>query len=276
MQILIDADVICFTSSLAGETKTSWGFEEISEAIDGIQIPKEITTISYDLEKAKVIMGFKVAHVVAKVRQYMEWQGDYKVTMCLSDKVNFRKTLYPEYKANRTTPKPQLYKEVREHCEASYNCKVMETLEADDVLGIIGSSLDNTVVCSIDKDMSTIQNTVFYNWKRDTFEHTTPKSAQYAHFYQCLIGDSVDNYSGCKGIGPVKAKAALDAECSWNSVVTTYESKGQTEKQALLMARIAKILTVDEYVDGKIILWTPTDSLCPTLYHFVTRFRKLN
>jgi DNA polymerase I len=245
LNILIDADVVAFRGSLAGETVTDWGEGNI--------------TTELDLGKATANVDRSIRSIVRTVKKYMEFTKKPNVIMAFSDKVNFRKTLYPLYKANRTKPKPQLYKSTRQHIEANYQCKTLPTLEGDDVLGILATSMENAVVCSIDKDMATIPNTVFFNFDnhKQTFEHTTPEKAQYFHYFQCLIGDTADNYKGCPGIGKVKAKKALDEECSWEQVVKLYESKGQTEEEALLMARVAKILTKEYYVGGKIRLWTP-------------------
>lgn len=260
LNILIDSDVHIFTSSLAGKVETDWGSYTDD---DGIFHETNIVT-TYDLGKATSILGYQVNNVVAKVLGYMEWTGNYKVTMCLSHKKNFRKTLMPSYKANRTAPKPVLYNAVREYVEKNYECECWENCEADDVLSMLGTSMENSVVCSVDKDMLTIRDTTFYNWKRGTFEVTDPQTAQWHHYYQCLRGDSVDGYSGAKGIGDVKARKVLDTECSWSNVVATYESKGQTEKDALLMARMAKLLTPELYDrhSGEVRLWTPEESLC--------------
>ena len=241
----MDADVLIYIGSVIGQETTDWG--------DGV-----ITT-SYDFGKSKSYIDVKTKSITARVIKYLGWKGAYKVTMCLSSHDNFRKVLYPLYKANRiATPKPKLYPEVREYTEQNYEYECWDTLEADDVLGCLATSMENTVVCSIDKDMSTIRDTIFYNFKKDTFEHTTPESAKFAHLYQTLIGDSTDNYRGCPGIGPVKAKKALDMECSWDNVVSLYESKGLTEVDALLQARVAKILTTELWSpETGVILWNP-------------------
>lgn len=247
LNILCDADVLVFVGSLTGETTTDWG--------------NGVVTTTYDIEKSKRYVDSKTVSVVSAITEYKKHKGDIKVIQCLSDKVNFRKSLYPEYKANRTKEKPKLYQELREYTEKNYECKCFSNLEADDTIAYLATSLDNAVIASIDKDYLTVPNTVFFNWNNETFTETTEESAMYNHYYQCLIGDSIDFYNGCDGIGKVKAKRILDNECSWEAVVRTYESKGQTEEKALLMARLAKLLTKDLYVDGKVILWTPKASL---------------
>lgn len=256
LQILVDADILAFTSSLSGETKTLWQAAYTDEY--GVSHDK-VETIEYDLDKATAVLDYQVAHVVAKVREYNEWTQDYKVTMCLSHKENFRKTLNSMYKSNRTAPKPKLLSEVRAYVESKYNCECWKGLEADDTLSILGTTLDNSVVCSTDKDMLTIRDTIVYNWKRGTFEVTDPQTAQWHHYYQTLKGDIVDGYSGAKGIGDVKARAALEADGSWAGVENVFVSRKQTKEDALLMARMAKLLTPELYDrhSGEVKLWTP-------------------
>ena len=49
---------------------------------------------------------------------------------------------------------------------------------------------------------------------------------------------------------------------TWDSVVKAFESKGLTSDEALLNARLAKILTADDYdfKENRPILWTPTNA----------------
>ena len=263
LHILIDADIQCFLAACVGETKTDWGSYTDDQ---GIFYETNIV-ITYDLPKALSVFDTKVANVIIAVREYMGIDGEYKVTMCLSHKDNFRKTLMPSYKSNRTAPKPKLLPEVRVYCEAKYDCECWEGLEADDVLCILGESLDNTVVCSIDKDMLCILDTVVYNWNKGTFVHTDAQSSQYHHYYQTLKGDYVDGFGGAKGIGDKKAKLALEQGVTWENVVSIYASKGQSEEEALMMARMAKLLTPELYnrTTGEVRLWQPKDYLCPSV-----------
>ena len=79
-------------------------------------------------------------------------------------------------------------------------------------------------------------------------------------FYtQVLTGDSTDNYPGCPGIGPKKAADILNKELSWTSVVNAYLKAGLTEEDALLQARMARILQASDWnsKQQEPILWTP-------------------
>ena len=71
--------------------------------------------------------------------------------------------------------------------------------------------------------------------------------------YQTLIGDKVDGYSGCKGIGDKTARKILgdvgknSLEKMWGLVKNSYEKMGYTEEDALRNARMARILRAEDY-----------------------------
>ena len=79
---------------------------------------------------------------------------------------------------------------------------------------------------------------------------------------QTLTGDTVDCYPGCPGVGPVKAQRILDEDGDeydlWLNVVMAFEKAGLTEEDALVQARLARILTTSDYNYDKEepILWT--------------------
>ena len=55
----------------------------------------------------------------------------------LTGSTNFRNSIYPEYKANRTAKKPQHLKALREYAVEKMNAEIAsDGLEADDMLGI--------------------------------------------------------------------------------------------------------------------------------------------
>ncbi len=65
---------------------------------------------------------------------------------------NFRKQIYPEYKANRVAPKPKHLRDLQEYSIEKLSAEYApETLEADDALAIYQT--DDTIICSLDKDL---------------------------------------------------------------------------------------------------------------------------
>ena len=69
--------------------------------------------------------------------------------------------------------------------------------------------------------------------------------------------------SGAPGFG-VKTSAKFFDQYgySWNSIVKAFKSKNLTELDALRNARLAKILTAEDYdfKSDRPILWTPTNA----------------
>jgi 5'-3' exonuclease len=138
------------------------------------------------------------------------------------------------------------------------------------VLGILATrNPDDTIICSTDKDMRTVPCML---WDDKELTKITEAEADYRHLYQTLVGDASDGYPGCPGIGPVKAAKLLSAEARtieqgnatkcitmWQAVVDAFYAKGLTEDDALLQARLARILRVEDWDAEKRepILWEP-------------------
>lgn len=187
-------------------------------------------------------------------------------TMALSDSMNFRKEVYPQYKANRkNNRRPSTLSVVRQLLKDKYNHLQWDRLEADDIIGILGTSRTDLIAVGIDKDFRSIPITYFnpLTWKTII---TSPEEALMNFYKQVLTGDPVDGYAGCPGYGPVRAQELLKDASSptemWDLVRSTYEERGKSEEDAIRMARMAKILTHGEYnLDTKeITLWTPPTS----------------
>ena len=88
------------------------------------------------------------------------------------------------------------------------------------------------------------------------------KTADYYFMFQTLTGDTSDGYSGIKGCGAVKAERVLfnsekTLPSMWKAVVEEYKRNNFTEKDALLQARMARILRTQDYdfKNKKPILW---------------------
>jgi len=137
----------------------------------------------------------------------------------LTSKTNFRKTIYPEYKANRTAPKPIHLEPLRNYALEKMGAELApEGLEADDAMGI--NQTDDTVIVSLDKDMLMIPGKHF-SWeikgkgwvKPDTWLEQSKIEGLRLFFEQCLKGDTSDNIKGIEKVGPKKAKTLL-AECN--------------------------------------------------------------
>lgn len=110
---------------------------------------------------------------------------------------NFRFGIYPEYKANRRdVPKPRHHGTLREHLVRRWNAKVTDGHEADDAMGF--TQTEDTIICSIDKDMLMIPGD-HYNFVNKEFTTITEPYATQRLYYQAIMGDKVDNIPGYDG-----------------------------------------------------------------------------
>ena len=170
---------------------------------------------------------------------------------------NFRKKILPEYKGHRQRKKPCGFKRVIQELKKQYRVILKDTLEADDALGIYATKYPGNVIVSPDKDMRQIPGKLY-----DFNETVTISKEQGArwHLIQTMAGDNTDGYSGVPGIGIKKAEKIFEEKgYTWQAVVETFVEKDMTEEDALVNARLARILQTSDY-DHKTkepILWTP-------------------
>jgi len=238
MTLLIDADYTLYMSAAACETDYDYGddvtvvqsrFGELQE-----KLTREFKKISNRFPNQEMILFF-------------------------SDSKNFRKEIYPDYKGQRNRKKPCGYRRAIGWLSGYYEIIRIPELEADDALGII-QTRDNSehIIVSPDKDMRQIPGRIFNG--EELFEVTLADGIRW-HLIQSLSGDQTDGYGGCPGIGIKKAEGLFNKfGQSWDTVVAAYEKAGLTEEDALLNARLAKILTCDDYDfnTNRVRLWNPS------------------
>jgi len=88
----------------------------------------------------------------------------------------------------------------------------------------------------------------------------TPEEGERMHYLQTLSGDQTEGYAGVPGMGMKRAAAWFDKHgYNWDAVVRAFVEKDLGEREALINARLAKILTVNDYdfEQQQPILWTP-------------------
>lgn len=243
--LLLDSDILAYEFAAKSERKYEWDEGEITRVADPIEEVCE-----------------KVSARVWRLKR--ELKAD-DVIVCLSDPVlNFRKVILPSYKANRVSViKPEHLFPVKDFLATEFRSFIRPTLEADDIMGILATHPTlvpgEKVIVSEDKDMGQIPG-LWFNPRKAKLRRVTAEEGELLHMTQALTGDSVDNYKGCPGIGAVRAEAILDqwygpeadevykAECAWRfGIVPAYKAKGLTEEDALVQARVAKILQFTDY-----------------------------
>ena len=237
MNLLIDADYIVYKCCAACETEIDYGEDVIF-----------VTSNYSDAYKA----------VTRDISNITKQFGDFATPILFfSDSNNFRKKISPDYKGHRNRKKPCGYKRVIRDLRINYEVIVMKTLEADDAMGIYATAHPGNMIVSPDKDMRQIPGKL-YNLTDTTY--ITPEEGARWHLIQTLAGDQTDGYSGVPGIGVKRAETLFNKEgYSWDTVVKAFEDKGLTETDALTNARLAKILTIDDYDTKKQEprLWSP-------------------
>ena len=119
---------------------------------------------------------------------------------------------------------------------------ILPTLEADDSMGIYATKYPGNIIVSPDKDMRQIPGTLY---TMDETVNVEEAEGQRWHLIQALAGDQTDGYSGVPGIGIKRAVALF--EDTWKAVVDAFAEKDLGEDIALQNARLAKILTNDDY-----------------------------
>ena len=238
MKLLIDADFIVYKSCAAAETEIDFSDDVIlvtSNFSDALQATtRELT----------------------KIRDKFGSFDD--LILFFSDTVNFRKKILPEYKGHRNRKKPCGYKRVINALKVNYDVIIMPELEADDAMGIYATKNPGNIIVSPDKDMKQIPGKL-YNLD-EVFTVSKEEGAKW-HLIQSLAGDQTDGYPGVPGIGVKRAVTLFEKEgYSWKTVCKAFADKDYTELTAITNARLARILTADDYDFNKQepILWSPS------------------
>ena len=237
--LLIDSDFLAYKAAQACEIGIDFGEDVI---IAQSQFSEVLKVFNNELNKVTKAM----------------MEDDF--ILYFSSTKNFRKKIYPDYKGHRMKRKPLGYKRLVNYCRKNHNFKLIEGLEADDTIGIEATRFadPHNIIVSPDKDMRQIPSTL-WDMKNDVVEITKDDGDRW-HLIQSLSGDPTDGYSGCPGIGVKRATELLDKnENKWEAVCKAYRDRGLSDDDALLNARLAKILQKEDFDHDRNqpILWTP-------------------
>lgn len=234
--LLIDSDFLAYKAAQACEIGIDFGEDVI---IAQSQFSEVLRVFHNELNKVTKAM----------------MEDDF--ILYFSSTENFRKKIYPDYKGHRNRKKPCGYRRVITELTKSYEVIRLPELEADDAMGIYATAHEGNVICSPDKDMRQIPGRLF-----DMKELTMidPVEGAKWHLIQTLAGDQTDGYSGVPGIGIKRAVTLFEEDgYTWQTVVKAFEAKDLTEDDALMNARLARILTCNDYdpIQHTVIPWTP-------------------
>ena len=238
--LVIDADVVLYRASFLSEEEIKW--------------EDDVWTLQSNFNEAKAAVDDQIAG-------YRKTLSSDRIILAFSDRSTFRHDMWPAYKGNRKDKrKPLGISALKEWMMTTYESIIMPNLEADDVCGILCTrDPENTVAVSIDKDFNTLPIT-WYNPNDGKLVTITPAEANFFHLIQSLTGDSTDGFEGIKGVGPMTARKLLHKQGAyWETVVEAYENKKLTANDALMTARLARILRDGDYNEEthEVSLWRP-------------------
>lgn len=241
--LLIDADILMFRFAFRHQTVIQWSSEVSSEIIDEGRAKSDLDAFIISLlNKCDCL--------------------DY--ILCFTHKLNFRYSVFPAYKSNRADlVPPKLLKKLKDHMRDNHTWKSRQYLEADDLMGILGTKYPTKyVLATIDKDFESLPVKLF-NWNKDEKpRRITELEADFWFHYQWLTGDASDGYKGCFRIGDKKARKILNTRESYEwsaAVVETYADRCYSWKEILQQAQMARILRHTDYDFKKkeVKLWKP-------------------
>ena len=219
MKAVIDADIIKYYC--AGSPNV----EERMYGIQGMDSPeyhykKDIIQFCNDngidqelIEKKQRVINedLMYEYVDSMIDHFATDLNTTDIELYIGGKTNFRKEIYPEYKAQRA----KFFKPVLEPLCHQYLCDVhgaitVEGIEADDAVAMrVLEDSKNHILCSNDKDLDQIPGKHYCTNKRE-FYHVDQEAADFLLYKQIISGDSTDNIPGAKGYGDKKAAKALE------------------------------------------------------------------
>lgn len=275
--ILVDGDLFAYRVAVTSQQITDFGGDQY--------------TFSADAQSGKF-------NLEALLENFRERLGADDIVVAISDGQNFRKSVMPQYKSNRNDlMRPIILKVLLNHLKENYQTFIRPTLEADDVLGILATNpkviKGDKIIVTMDKDLRSVPA---LHWNPEK-EGRTPsqeptfvskKEADNNFYQQVLSGDATDGYKGCPHIGSTTAKKLVKSPIVvtphekeiktgpnrggkkiiwlseptsnvWDCIVSHYVKAGLTEEDALVNARVARILRHEDYnyKEKKPILWQP-------------------
>ena len=238
MKILVDCDFVVYKCTAAAESEIDFG--------------DDVIVVTSSFKEAYSCVKRELKRIENKFGSFDE------MILFFSDSKNFRKDIQKDYKGHRNRKKPCAYRRVINKLSEEYSVIKMPTLEADDSMGIYATKNTGNIIVSPDKDMKQIPG-MLWNFEESTL--IKPEDGAKWHLIQTMAGDNTDGYAGVPGIGVKRAVALFEEKgYSWKTVVEAFKEKGLSEDIALENARLARILTNEDYDDEKMepILWSPS------------------
>ena len=264
---LIDADTLAYTSCLnAQQQEALLGDEFYTQE----ELEEIYSDPNYDADNACIwTINLDMAYQTAldKLQKIFDKTGCREAELHFSaGKENFRFDVCTSYKANRTGRAPTGLAELKQMLCDNFTHTVSTKWEADDIVVYKKKQEpEKYVLVAVDKDLIYSLEGQHFNYYESAIYNIDMKwvdvdadTAMKWPYIQALIGDTVDNIKGVKGIGKAKAPKILAAcktelQC-WEAVVAEYEKAGMGMMEAV---QTMQLVSMNQFDGEKIVLWDP-------------------
>lgn len=179
-------------------------------------------------------------------RAIRQSEASHMVIAMDSDAPSWRKTEYPQYKADRTLDtSPWLHAAQAAWLHSGYYVEEWGGFEADDILATIAhrvfdasSNRVETVVVSNDSDilvladlgakiLRPVNGGTFEFWNAsDVARHFNLRFAGQLTDYKAMCGEKGDNIPGVPGVGPTRASALLRSHDNLSEIISWGATEG--------------------------------------------------
>lgn len=248
---LIDGDVLLYQNGFASDAAAKKEYEKENGTLEGFDIQIHHEPLEYCL------------HMVNKtIDGILEITESDEKLIYISHLVNYREQFYPPYKINRDiNHKPYWYNEIKEFLLDRHGALFSEQGdEADDALGLHQCrSKEETIICSIDKDLDMIPG-LHYNFSKTrkangVYEMQDPEALR-CFYRQMITGDDSDNIPGLYKVmgrkATAKVLAGLDYETTEEGMLGYVSSLFYNDMKHIAM--VGKLLWIKR--ENK--WWEPT------------------
>lgn len=244
---LVDADTVAYTACLnvemAGDIlgRDFYTDEEWDEIVNNPNYDAE-EGVLYETDPIVAL-----AKAEEKLQRILDKTGCKEVELHFSKgKENFRYSIFPEYKSNRTARKPAGLTELKTNLNKKYKGAIHTKWEADDIVTYLKKTYpDKYILCAIDKDVLNSLEGKHFNYYESALYNKEMKwvevdkyTAILWPYLQTLMGDKTDNIIGLRGIGPVRAQKLLNGKILksdlWAAVAKAYKDKGRNVEEAVI------------------------------------------
>ncbi len=186
------------------------------------------------------------------------------------DETVFRREFYPDYKAHRPPPPPDLLPQEKRILQIVHDANIpifaKPGFEADDIIATMARRLTkqgfDTVIVSKDKDLRQLldDHTQLYDVQADKFMNPARLAAEYGYTpaqaidIQTLMGDAVDNVPGIPGVGETTAAKLIAAHGSVEGILKNLDQltpklRENVQKHAATLPIARRLVTLKDDVE---------------------------